>query len=403
MKKILAIAWKDTVIRFSSRTEWLFFIVLPVVFTLVINFGVGSAYGSDGDSRIPIFVVDQDGGELARDLIAALDSSETVRVKLTGAAEAERGFKEREAPAILVIPAGLDEAQAAGEAIDLQFTAAAGNTDAVAAQQAVQAALGAVGRSLQAAGIITAAAEEIRPFADDFARQAFYDAAKADAQSRFALRPEWIAVTTAAPAAAEEYAWTPAGQASAGQLITWVFIPLLAISEMFAYERQQGTLRRLVSAPIGKAAALLGTIVGQLATALVQMILIATVGTALFGLPWWREPAATLAMFAAFGLASVAFGTMLGTFVKTQAQAGGISLALGMSMAMLGGCWYPRELFPDIVQKITLALPTTWSMLGMNAILLRGQNLAEVLPVAGVLCGFAAAFFAVGLLRFRYE
>jgi len=172
---------------------------------------------------------------------------------------------------------------------------------------------------------------------------------------------------------------------------------------LFAYERQQGILRRMISAPVSKTVTLLGTIAGQLATALVQMIVLAGVGTALFGLPWWNHPEATLAMFAAFGVAAVAFGTMLGTFVKTEAQAGGLSMALGMSMALLGGCWYPRELFPDIAQKITLALPTTWSMIGMNDILLRGQDLAGVLPVVGVLCGFAVVFFAIGLLRFRYE
>ncbi len=403
MKQILAIAWKDTVIRFASRGEWLFFLVLPVVFTMVVNFGVGSAYGSGGDSRIPVLVVDQDGGELARDLIAALNASATVRVELTDPADAMSRFKEREAPAILVIPAGLEQARASGQTADLQFTAAAGNSDAIAAQQAVEAALGSVGRSLQAAGIITAAAEEIRPFADAAARQAFYDGAKADSQTLFAEQPVWISVTKSGAAESKLATWTPQGQASAGQLITWVFIPLLGISGMFAYERQQGTLRRMISAPVNKTVMLLGTIAGQFATALVQMILLAGVGTVVFGLPWWSHPAATLAMFGAFGVAAVAFGTMLGTFVKTEAQAGGLSMALGMSMALLGGCWYPRELFPDIAQKITLALPTTWSMIGMNDILLRGADLAGVLPVAGVLCGFAVVFLAIGVLRFRYE
>jgi ABC-2 type transport system permease protein len=403
MKQILAIAWKDTLVRFASRGEWIFFFVLPVVFTMVISFGAGSAYGSGGDSRIPILVVDQDGGELAQDLITALDTSATVRVELTDREDAEARFKEREAPAILVIPAGLEEARASGQAADLQFTAAEGNSDAIAAKQAVEAALGAVGRSLQAAGIVTGAAEEIRPFADAAARQAFYDAAKSESQTLFADQPEWITVTKSGAIAAERITWTPQGQASAGQLITWVFIPLLGISGMFAYERQQGTLRRMISAPVRRTVMLLGTIAGQLATALVQMIILAGVGTAVFGLAWWSHPAATLAMFAAFGLAAVAFGTMLGTFVKTEAQAGGLSMALGMSMALLGGCWYPRELFPDIAQKISLVLPTTWSMIGMNDILLRGQDLPGVILPVAVLCGFAVVFFAVGVLRFRYE
>jgi ABC-2 type transport system permease protein len=402
MKRILAIAWKDTLVRFASRGEWIFFLVLPVVFTLVLNAATGSAYGS-GDSQIPVLVVDRDGGELARDLIAALDASATVRVKETDLATAEAQFKDREAPAMLVIPAGLDAARSNGAEIVLEFTAAAGNSDAIAAQQAVQAALGAVGRSLQVAGIVTAAAGEIRPFADEAARAAYYADAKAAAQEQFSAQPAWIALTTSGATAADDATWTPAGQASAGQLITWVFIPLLGISSMFAYEREQGTLRRLISAPIRKAAALAGTIAGQFATALVQMLILATVGAVVFGLPWWSHPAATLIIFAAFGLAAVAFGTMLGTFVKTERQAGGLSMALGMSMAMLGGCWYPRELFPDVVQKITLALPTTWSMFGMNDILLRGADWTDVLPAAGALCAFAAVFLAVGIFRFRYE
>jgi ABC-2 type transport system permease protein len=403
MKQILAIAWKDTLVRFASRGEWLFFLVLPVVFTLVVNYGSGAAYGSGGDSRIPLLVVDQDGGELAQDLIAALDSSATVRVVSTDMENARNQFKERDAPAILVIPDGLEQARTSGRTAELQLTAAAGNSDAIAARQAVQAALGAVGRSLQAAGIVTNAAEEIRPFADESEREAFYLAAKTEAQEQFAEQPVWVTITKSGAKAEETVTWTPQGQASAGQLITWVFIPLLGISSIFAYERQQGTLRRLISAPVNKAVALLGTIAGQFAAAVVQMVILSVVGAVLFNLPWWNHPAATLGMFAAFGVAAVAFGTMLGTFVKTEAQAGGVSMALGMSMALLGGCWYPRELFPGVVQKITLALPTTWSMLGMNDILLRGQDLAGVLPAAGVLCGFAVVFTAVGALRFRYE
>lgn len=403
MKKILAIALKDAHIRFATPSEWLFFLVLPVVFILVINFAVGGAYGGETDARIPLLVVDQDGGELAQEFIGALNASATVRVEQTDLAAAETKFRDREAPAMLRIPAGLEEARASGETMELRFTAAAGNTDAIAAQQGVQAALGSVGRSWQVAEISTAAAEEIRPFTDSAARESFYAAAKADAQALFLEQPVRVFVTKSAPKGAEEVAWTPQDQASAGQLITWVFIPLLGISGLFAYERQLGTLRRLVSAPVSKTVALLGATAGQLVTALLQMVILSVVGTIILKVNWWAQPVATLAMFLAFGLASVAFGTMLGTFVKTEAQATGLSIALGMAMAMLGGCMYPRELFPEVVQKITLALPTTWSMIGMNDILLHGADLAGVLFPVGVLCGFAVVFFTVGVWRYRYE
>ena len=76
---------------------------------------------------------------------------------------------------------------------------------------------------------------------------------------------------------------------------------------------------------------------------------------------------------------------------------------LGMVMALMGGCWYPIELFPDFVRNVVRVLPTTWAMQGMLDLGLRGGGLVEVLPEAGVLLGFAAVFFVLGIWRFRYE
>ena len=39
MKKIFAIAWKDAIIRFASKSEWLFFVILPITFTFLIAGG----------------------------------------------------------------------------------------------------------------------------------------------------------------------------------------------------------------------------------------------------------------------------------------------------------------------------------------------------------------------------
>jgi len=56
-----------------------------------------------------------------------------------------------------------------------------------------------------------------------------------------------------------------------------------------------------------------------------------------------------------------------------------------------------------VVRDIVKILPTTWAMQGTLDLVLRGQGLAGILPEAGVLLGFAAVFFGVGIWRFRYE
>jgi len=106
---------------------------------------------------------------------------------------------------------------------------------------------------------------------------------------------------------------------------------------------------------------------------------------------------------AAFALAGAALGSAMGAFVKTEGQASGLSMVVGMVMALLGGCWYPLELFPEFVQNGVKVLPTTWAMQGMLDLALRGQGLREILPETGVLLGFAAVFLAIGVMRFKYE
>ena len=91
----------------------------------------------------------------------------------------------------------------------------------------------------------------------------------------------------------------------------------------------------------------------------------------------------------------------MGTFIKSEGQANGLSIMFGMVFALMGGCWYPMEMFPSTVQTIVKILPTTWAMQGMLDLVLRGGGLQN--PEAGVLLGFAVLFFSVGVWRFRYE
>jgi ABC-2 type transport system permease protein len=94
---------------------------------------------------------------------------------------------------------------------------------------------------------------------------------------------------------------------------------------------------------------------------------------------------------------------MLGTFVKSESQANGLSVLIGMLMAMMGGCWYPIELFPAGIRSAAQVLPTYWVMQGFLDIAVRGQGPAGVLQECAVLLGFALLFFSVGIARFRYE
>ena len=398
MKKILNIIWKDTILRFSSKSELLFFLILPIIFTFILAGGTGN---QGGDNRIRLLVVDQAQSPLSAQIIAELEKSETVRPNVMTLDEAESEFEARNASALLVIPANCDSETLRTGEIVLDLRQMPNNLNAQAAQRAVQAVLYRLGSAVSITKDAVIEAEKIRPFASDADRQAYFDAALESAQTLMNEAPDRVNVVLGGTKDPIEY--DPRTNTSAGQMITWVFIPLIGISSAFAYERQRGTLRRLLTTPTGKGTYLLGTILANVLWALVQMTLLVTFGALVMKVNWADNPAALAVLMTASALAAAALGTMLGTFVKTEGQASGLSIMLGMVMALLGGCWYPIELFPEVVRNIVKVLPTTWAMQGMLDILLRGQGVVGILPVAGVLLGFAAVFFVIGIWRFKYE
>jgi ABC-2 type transport system permease protein len=397
MMKIINIAWKDLIMRFSDRTEILFFLILPVVFTFLLS--GGASQGSD--SPTPLLVVDEDGSKLASEFASALIENRTIDPQIVSFSEAERAFADKKAPAWLIIPSGFESGLLSGGESRLELRKTPNNLRADAADQAIRTAVSEFDRSLGVARSSVVEAELLASFSNEQERVDYFNSSLTAAKDAFSLVPNKVEVNW--PEKISTTSYDPVAQASAGQLVTWVFIPLLGISGLFANERNQKTLERLLSTPTHKATFLLGTIAGQLGLAIVQIGILIGFGALILNVDWGRSPSGLAVMALSFSLASVAFGTMLGTFVKTEKQASNLSIMLGMVMALLGGCWYPLELFPQVLQTAVKVLPTTWAMQGFSGLVMRGQDLTEILPSAMVLVVFALLFFIVGVKRFKYE
>ena len=397
MKKILAIFQKETILRFTSPIEWLFFLILPLFFTFVLAGGTAG----NMDTRTRLAVVDQANSTLSAQLIAGLEASGSIRPDVKTLAEAEDEFSKRNVSAVLVIPPDFTLEKLREGALALDLRQLPNNLNSLAAYQTVQTILGRLSSSVEIAQQSVQAAEDLRPFENDAERAAYFDAALDAAQTELSVAPQRVATAQALVEDPVEY--DPRANSSAGQLITWVFIPLFGISVTFAYERATGTLRRLLTTPTRKATYLLGTLLAAVFWALVQMLLLVLFGIFVMKLNWGHSPAALAVILTASALAASAIGVAMGAFVKTEGQANGLSIMLGMVMALLGGCWYPLELFPAVVQQAVKVLPTRWAMQGMLDIVLRGQGLSAVLPEAAVLLGFAVVFYGIGIWRFRYE
>ena len=404
MRKILSIAWNDCRIEFSERSTLIFFLVLPIIFTAVVGVGLKSSYqpsDPNADRRFVVLVADQDGSSLSDKLVEVMAASAVIRPEPQPLGEAERLLGANSLPGLLIIPAGFQEAVLAGQGATVTLREPANDDRTLTVGPAVDLAVNRVAMAATIAGASVDEASRIRPFADAASQEAYFAQGLDLALEQLENSAASVQVTSAPEATLD--LGTSFDQSSAGQLVTWVLITLLGAAEVFVSERLGGTLRRLVTMPVTKATILVGKITGRLGMGLVQMVLLVGVGAWLFGANWGHSPLALAIMLLAFGLAAVAMGVFLGTVAKSRGQVSGMVTMVAMVSAALGGCWWPLEITPATYQTAVKVLPSTWAMIGFKDVMIRGAGVVDILPIAGILLGFAALFFALGIWRFRFE
>ncbi len=399
MQKLLTIAWNHIRIEFQDRSTIVFFLILPIVFTIIIGSALGGIVG--GDNRIAVAFVDEDRSTLSAQLYNTLDTSTAIHAVAKSAEEANKLLEEKNVSAMLTVPAGFGATLIAGKPIELNLRAAPGDSNVLAVQQAVGSAADQIGSAALVAQSSISEALSIKPFASEADRQAYFDQSLKMAQDVLKNPPARTEVTQALHVNLK----TADGntQGSAGQLVTWVLITLIGASEFLVSERLGGTLRRLAVTPTRKSTILLGNILGRLAMGIVQMILLIGFGALVLKVNWGQSPAALALIIVSFALAAVALGVMLGTFVTTRSQAGSLTVLFSMLFAALGGCWWPLEITPAIYQTVVKVLPTTWAMSGFTDVIVRSKGVVDILPNVLILLGFAAVFFFIGTRRMRYD
>ena len=64
-----------------------------------------------------------------------------------------------------------------------------------------------------------------------------------------------------------------------------------------------------------------------------------------------------------------------------------------------GGLWLPSFVLPGWARDVSLSLPTTWAMRGLDGVTWQGRDLFGSLPSVSVVAGFTAVFLAVAVAK----
>ena len=415
--KALSIATKDLQIFFKNRGAAISLILLPLLFVTVLSGALGAIGESqEQDTRTPLPVVDLDGGAMAQNLLAGIDGAGGVRVEKTPQAEAEAALAAGDLAFFLTIPQSFTADVDAGKSTVLRFvTRSEGD---LAQAEAVRLVVEGVARDMSLQIQLLAALEQMGQMqagspaaADAFSTERMQ--AQALSQFQSAATQPLVDLVQKVPGQELERAADEglnlADMAVPGIAVLFVFMTAQNTARSIFDEKQSGSFRRLLAAPMSKAALLIGKMLPNFITGFVQLAVIFTFGV--FGLrllglapiTLGKSPLALLLVAVLLSVCSSAFGILLAAFARTPNQIGGLSTLLLYIMGLLGGAFVPLFLLERFLGPLPKIVPHYWANHALTNLMVRGLGLADVTLDLAVLLGFTILFFAIGLWRFDFD
>jgi ABC-type Na+ efflux pump permease subunit len=390
--RTLDIAAKDLLQLIRDRSTFLFFLIMPVIFTLLIGFASGGFSSGPSDARLPVGYLDQDDSRLSRKLYGLLAASEVVRPdqdQARSATDLEQLVAGEKLPAAIIVPAGYGQASLAGKHPRLTLI---GDTTTVAGT-AIQAEVLAIANRLDSAVTMALVMERLTG-----ARLPF-NYALDKALSAWEQSPIAIAETTSS-AIPQKGRSTSFAHTSPGMMLQFAIAGLLTAAQVIVTERKSRALQRLLTTATRRIHILLGHYLAMFVIIFCEFILLIVFGQLVLRVSYLREPGATLLVALSAALCIAALGLLIGVLAKSEEQAIIFSLVPMFALAGLGGAWAPLEVTGPTFQAIGHLSPVAWAMDGFKNVAVRGLGIESVLLPASALVGYAVLFFALAAWRF---
>lgn len=437
MVKLGATIAKELLLLFRDRAGLLVLFLMPAALVVVVALVQENVMKATGETGIRVLFVDRDGEAVGRAIYEQLDRSDAVRlVSASGAMDEESArtaLADGEYQFSIVVPQGLTvslKERVAGQIARSFAQDGVGGAEKNAASfprltvyfdPLVQGAFrAAVVNALREIVLALEMEMKARAFSEAVSRQA--DRVVGEMQGReppagafFRIDPVWgrqrlleIQARQASRGGFERLPSSVQQNVPAWSLFGIFFI-VVPMGGSLIRERQEGTLKRLMSLPVSHAVLLLGKVLAYVLVCLCQFGIIVLMG--IYVLPLLGTPVlemgsaygAILLVVASSALAATGYGILLGAVARTYEQASMFGAVSVVIAAALGGIMVPVYAMPEVMQEISRFSPLAWGLNGLTDLFVREGNLGGVLPEISYLLLFFAAATTVGWWRFVHR
>jgi len=356
-----------------------FMLIVPVMQTLIFGYAINTEI-----ENIPTIVYDLDGRQSSRELREAFDNTRTFRI--IGRVTNETAFQSRltrgEAKVGIRIPPDYSERLLRQEQAQVQVLIDGSDSQVASTALTATNLLG-----------INLSLGRTKPVLD-----ASHIAPSRDAKGSVALPIEMRPRLLYNPDLDSSHFFVPGLVGIILQLVT-LFLTSFAIVR----ERELGTLEQLFVTPVGRAGLLLGKLVPYAIVGFIEVLIVLCVMVYVFEVPIRGNLVVLLSLSLLFLLCGLGLGLLVSTLAKTQLAAIQFAFLIMLPSVLLSGFMFPRDQMPLPIYIVTFAIPVTYFLEILRGVVLRGAEVADMLPHIWGLVLCTVAIFGVSLSRFRKQ
>lgn len=389
MTPALRIATKDLKLRVRDRSVFILGIVAPLVLAFIFNAVFGGAATGTG-LGLDYGLVDLDESEISAtftEVLEGAEEAEVITVELFGdRLDAAAAIEEGSIDAYFVVPSGFEEAIFRNKttSIDIVGDIDSPTSTQVAASFAERFSSGVATSQL---AVATTAGVMGVPITPEFVQS-------------LAQPPETASGSfqmTDLSAATKQL--DSATYFAAGMAVFFLFFTVQFGVAGLLEEEREGTLARLMAAPIPRTAVIGGKAILSFLLGIISMgVLI--VATALLMGADWGAPLGVFILVVAGVLAAVGVMGLVAAFAKTPEGAGNLGSVIAVILGMLGGTFFPIGAAGGTLSLLTLLTPHAWFLRGLSD-LSNGATWTAALPSAAAILAIALVTGAIAWILVR--
>ena len=383
--KALAISRVNLVRYFRNRGSIFSVFVLPLMIVLLL----GAASGGAALPKLGFVAPTPD--TFTTELEQSLKAVEGLRVvKVESDDVAVRGVERGDLQAAIILPAGYQQTLRSGMDVGIRYVARKSPN--------IQGITGVVNAAVTRQSTMLRTAR----FAETRGMGTFDKALAVAEQARTALP----SVTVVESTAGEPLPFAGLGQfdmPAQGMLVLFIFMNTLTGAANLVQTRRLGVARRMYSTPTPVHTMIAGEALSQFTIALIQGGFIIAGTLLIFGVDWGNPLGAILTIVVFAAVASGA-AMLLGALVSSDQQASGITWAVGLGLAALGGAMIPLaqlKLLSDTVYRVANVTPHAWALEAFQSLVADKGGVADIAGFLLILAGYAAVLLLLATWRLR--